>query len=641
MFPTASISGTASGGDYSQTLSVGNFYVVLLLEGLTSDEEMEMGHNLLGRIEESVEQNSTITALELVEMFGQESDGQQAKVSLLVVKIEGQRLWAAGIGKIEIKLVRQGKVVHLLGQSSEVKNVSGPLQHGDFIFLGTTALVSQMALAELVNLPKHNLEDIKEKWGPLLESGEQGAAMAGTFIQINLTQGPLRTQEVPVSPIEVAEQEEVSTPPAMDMVPKVNSPNMPSEGVKESFFSQMRAKKEWLPKVFHPDNPSSRKSLYLAVLVLVIFASLISFQLRSRNLETNSKNLQAIEKSADEGIASASKLEGLNDQIARQTLLQTRNDIETQIENLYGADWKTKNLPDKEKLNQVIAKIDHEVEKVSHVYAVSPQVFYDFSLMKSGPKIVAANLHGSEIVAVDGANGAIYSLMTKNKEATLVVGNNDLKYAKFIDFTPETMYVYLPSGIFAKKLDGSDQFKQVAKIFDKFGDIKAMNTFGGNLYVLDPTNNQVWKYQGTDLGFAEPVRYLLDGLSTNISGGTSMMIDGFVYVLIPSEQGQAAWGHIAKFSGGDTSEFGVTGLPDAFSQPRSIFVSDETQNVYVWDAANKIVYVLDKKGGYQAEYKIGDGGSDLGASTKIFVDESVKKIFLLTDSKVYQTEIKN
>lgn len=614
MFPAASISGQSSEGFYSQTLTVGNFLVILLLEGLNSEEELHLGHDILSKFEETVETNPEISPVELLEIQKQRA-ADNYSFHMLVAKIADQKLSLSALGKVGAKLIRSGKVVNLTAESNQgIRNVSGPLLFSDILIAGTTAFFTSTPAFELINLASMSDLEMKESLTAQIENRENRSQMAMIFMRVG-------RQE---------ESEKIS--PVAPPIPPTTSITT-GKAVHKSILSKLTGEGQWLPSKFNVRDPSSKRVLYLTALVLIVFISIVSFQLRSKTLETDAKNLAAIEKQVNDGLASSNKLIGLNDQIARETLFQTKDEATRQIEKFYGADWQKKDSPVKKKLVLILARINEQMAKVSHSYQVPKlEKFYDFSLMKSGPKIVSANVHDGLMVAVDQANGAIYSVKTSNKAAELILGNPELKRANFIDFTSEVVYLWTREGIFQKKNPAGESLKQIVKASDRWGRIKHLAAFGGNLYLLDSQNNQIWKYQGTDLGFTDATNYIKTGLSVDISNGESMAVDGFIYVLTRS-------GQVAKFAGGDVSEFRFSGLPEASFSPSSLFTSEEVNNVYFWDSKSKKITVTDKKGVYVAEYKIAAGGESLGAKTIILADEKAKRIFLISEEMVYSINL--
>ncbi len=144
--------------------------------------------------------------------------------------------------------------------------------------------------------------------------------------------------------------------------------------------------------------------------------------------------------------------------------------------------------------------------------------------------------------------------------------------------------------------------------------------------MLDSANNQIWKYQNTDLGFLDISSYLRAG-GVDFNNAIAMAIDGSTYVLTST-------GNIAKFTSGLSETFKIAGLDPAINNPVSLFTSDDVNNLYVLDSGGKRVVVLNKKGAYQGQYNLPM------AVNFVLADESLKKIFVISGSKVYSFDLK-
>lgn len=361
----------------------------------------------------------------------------------------------------------------------------------------------------------------------------------------------------------------------------------------------------------------SRKLLYLILIILIFLISTIAFQLRSKVLEQREKASQNLERQVNDGLNSAQKLAGLNDAIAHDVLLQTRQDFISQAQQSF-----SNNLPPK--LQKLLAKLDKEISLTSRLYNLSSlDLFYDFSLLKSGAQISSAVLHKGEVVALDSKNGTTLSLNLNTKGTTLIIGSNDLKNSQYIDFSGNQIYTWGPNGIFS--IDRSTSLATIKNIIPaspKWGSVKDVKVFVGNIYLLDSQNNQIWKYQNTDLGFGEITNYLNRGTLLDFSNVFAMAIDGSINVLTTT-------GNLAKFSSGSSEPFKIAGLDPAFKNPVSFFTSDDVANIYILDNGGKRVVVLNKKGAYVGQYLLPD------PKNIILADENLKKVFLISGSKVY------
>lgn len=591
----ASIAGQPENGIYAQTLISGNFFVVFNLLGPADKVDLELGRNVVSKIEEVIAQTPEISPAELIEIIKHDV-GAEISLSLLAAFISGQKLLLATVGKTGVKIVRKGAVITLSGSG-----VSGNLLQNDLAILGTEALLLKINFPEIASQKGKNPEEIKEFLMAQVEEKGDGPEVAGLIVKLDLA-----------APVQ---------PPGWGGLARF----VPNK--KHILYLKTVREKGF-------ESAPSKKALYLVGVAFVILVSVVAFQLRSRSLEVQNQSIAAVEKAANEGIASSGKLIGLNDQMARESLVSKKAEIVSEIEKNFGADWKNLKSNEGKRLLAIVAKIDAEIARAAHITNVpKPATFYDFSFLKAKPGISSAALHEGLMVALDFENGSIYSLGTDNKSGQ-IVGGGDFKKNSFVDFAGDNLFVYSPSGIRKKDMSTNSSLKLAAKNASSSGEIAAMASFGGNLYLLDPENNQIWKYPGTEEGgFASPVPYIQPGLNLDLSDALGMTIDGFIYVF----DKDIIW----KFASGAPEEFKLKSLAASLGSINSVFASEEAKNIYIWDGTRKRIIIVNKEGLYQAQYQIsGTRGQGLGTSTIILADEKLKKIFLVSGDKVYGIDIK-
>src|SRR3989344_6087178 len=225
---------------------------------------------------------------------------------------------------------------------------------------------------------------------------------------------------------------------------------------------------------------------------------------------------------------------------------------------------------------ELFSQVAEQLKRAKNSVAAEPQLFYDVGLLKNGSTIGSIGIYETQVALLD------------EKTPTAVV----------------------------KK---SDEWKNIA----------ALTAYGGNLYLLDSGASRIWKYVATENGFSKISEYLNPDIFVDFSGATSMAVDGTVWV-------GTSDGKILRFVGGRQETFAPQGVDPAFSASLTIYTSDEEKNLYVLDASNKRVVMLNKEGVYLGQYT----WQDDFVPTQLVVSEIQKKILLLGSGKLYSLDLK-
>ena len=164
----------------------------------------------------------------------------------------------------------------------------------------------------------------------------------------------------------------------------------------------------------------------------------------------------------------------------------------------------------------------------------------------------------------------------------------------------------------------------------------AASSFFGNLYVLDPQGNRLWRYLPTTDGYnAAPESYFPPEQLIDLSTAVDMAIDGSIYVLFKD-------GRINKFTSGQQVEFSLSGLDIPLNNPVSIFTApdEEVQHVYVADAGNQRIVQFNKDGSFVRQFKPRPEEAVTFANLQdLFVDELSGRLSVLDSNNLYMGNI--
>ncbi|PIZ74497.1 hypothetical protein COY07_00590 [Candidatus Peregrinibacteria bacterium CG_4_10_14_0_2_um_filter_43_11] len=157
----------------------------------------------------------------------------------------------------------------------------------------------------------------------------------------------------------------------------------------------------------------------------------------------------------------------------------------------------------------------------------------------------------------------------------------------------------------------------------------ALAAYGRNVYVLNPTKNQIYKYSRLRGAYTSMTEYNGDA---DLSNGISMAIDGNVYVL---QKG----GEITKLFKSKKQPFRVEGMPGDISEVSQIFTIAELNQLYLLDTINKRVVIVEKDRNGVAHYVGEVVFEELDNVKGFYVNKNEDKLYLLTESEIYQVDI--
>ncbi len=150
----------------------------------------------------------------------------------------------------------------------------------------------------------------------------------------------------------------------------------------------------------------------------------------------------------------------------------------------------------------------------------------------------------------------------------------------------------------------------------------------GWVYAADQGSQQIYKYSPSGNGYeAPPTLWFAPGSTVNLTGLRTMRIDGDVWLLYEN-------GQILRYFGGEQVAFALESNVGQVEDPREMIVT--STRLYLADAAGARVLVYSRENGsYLHQFQAVDTGLLRGLRS-IYVDEGTGKIFLLTQTGLYQ-----
>ena len=163
--------------------------------------------------------------------------------------------------------------------------------------------------------------------------------------------------------------------------------------------------------------------------------------------------------------------------------------------------------------------------------------------------------------------------------------------------------------------------------------VRRMDTFDGNIYLLDTTQRQLFKYVATTEGYTTLPEGYFETPPAGIENAIDLAIDGNVYLLESS-------GAAHKYFGGVEAAFQVSGLPSPIGNPVAAAVDPYTptdSGFYVADRDGARIVHFTADGRFVRQLRA--PGGEFDALEDILVDERLGRLYVVSGGRLYSAAL--
>lgn len=165
---------------------------------------------------------------------------------------------------------------------------------------------------------------------------------------------------------------------------------------------------------------------------------------------------------------------------------------------------------------------------------------------------------------------------------------------------------------------------------DKWGELRAVEGFNGNLYLLDAKNNQIFKYAATAAGYSpQAAPYFPANSQVNLSKAVDMAIDGDVWILNDN-------GIVQRFRSGAAVPFELGAIAIPLKNPVALYARAGSDSLYVADAGNQRIVEFDKNGKFVRQFMAAAEKNAVLTDLKdLTVNELKRKFYIVNSNAAY------
>lgn len=392
-------------------------------------------------------------------------------------------------------------------------------------------------------------------------------------------------------------------------------------GIREKLASVIDGLLGRLPErkiVIHGDDyqkSRAKKASLIGFVFLLILGVSIYFGLKQKDVKIAKEKYEPQLTQATHDLEEAISLSSLSDTRARELILTSRKEAQG---------LKDEGVDDP-RLDELLSKISDNLGPIAGIYDEHPELFMDLSIVSSGFKGSDIALSEGLLRVLDTEAKKLVGIEVDNKRTEVIAGPDYMPNAISTIAYANRSFVLSSDGI--REVTG-EQNLVVKPDWDAKNVLAA--AFSGNLYVLDRSGEQIWRYQGVTGGFQEKEAWLGHGFTIDLGNVVAWAIDGSIWTT--DERG-----NVKIYALGAPATFRLTGEHDQFDKVVDIYTNEDSKFIYLLDSGRGSISVINKNGQYKGEYV----ADELKGANKMVVDEAEGIILFLSNSKLYKIQAKH
>ncbi len=271
------------------------------------------------------------------------------------------------------------------------------------------------------------------------------------------------------------------------------------------------------------------------------------------------------------------------------------------------------------------------MDEANKLYTIpSPLLLIDLNKFNNSVDPINISLNKNSIIAL--TNESIINININTKEIS------ELSFTDFNIINPKYSIpidtinlIYSEDGKIFRYDTITNSFAPTKTTFtynnNKISDI---GTYNNNLYLLDTTENQIWKMNKVGDNFSSPNKWTKEKL--DISNATSFTIDGNIYILENN-------GNVTKLTRGNKKEFNLEKIEPPLTNTIKIYSETDIPYLYILDKNNNRIIIFDKQGKLVKQYKSDKFNNSKDFAIDYKAQEDSTLVYILAEKNIYQIAI--
>ncbi len=560
-------------------------------------------------------EKGTLFALKAaIEQVVTDHTNSRIKTLVAAVAIRDSFVHFATTPEMMVVLLRNGLQHKLTKGSLTISSGSGKLIEGDTIAILSDGLQDALAASNSVDPEQLSAE--------LHANANEGSGYAGLFIRFGSfvlpevssilaqtneqhTEMELKERPALVIPEETDHEVEEEASNQMTAVSEVGTPPQPIAGITGFPGSGFVVRSK--TSEFRANKKNKQMTIVGGALLVLLLVSIV-WGIKHKKVQ-------------DVTVAATTKLTEISDTLADIKASGFYNKERAQ-ELFASIDEKISSVPVTPQTEKNIAQIQEEIaktrEEVLGIYTEVPESFLDLTLQSASFNASSLTMSDETLRILDKASNKVISVRIEGKRTESAGNTSDFANIDQIASYADRTFVQVGTDFFELK-------GQNSKLLSNLPTNSLYRLFAGNLYVVDRTDNAIWRYSGNTVGFADRVAWLSPDSASAVSfeKALDMSIDGSIWVLGENNK-------VSKLNQGVLQSFKLSGVNLTGVSFTHMFVSEDTSSLYLLSQEKGQLYVFDKSGGYQSMYT----AEGLDQTVGMVISEASRKALFVLPQKI-------
>jgi hypothetical protein len=283
-----------------------------------------------------------------------------------------------------------------------------------------------------------------------------------------------------------------------------------------------------------------------------------------------------------------------------------------------------------------IMQLRDELDNIRRYQSLSPLA--DISSVNEDVVLMGMeDFHGKKI-AYD-ANSLYNTALDTISNAEEIDASSTIKIAKY--FPDRDALLFLTAD--GKVLEWRDGVLNAMDTDDEtWKSAVDVGVYSKYIYMLDPINNQIWKYARNNENYSNATEY---NSNADLTKSVSIAIDGDLWILQNDMDGDME-NDIIRIRKGERKPLQISDLPATnWNNPSRIFTNESLKFIYVLDDVNKRIlrfYKDPAEAGTEVRsliYNMQYLFEGLDEVKDFWVDDAEQKIYVVDSQKIYEVNI--